>query len=60
MKMDGELARNPLKGQLGDALPAVMCSARHNPLLILPALRPYCARCLRPMQAGLAAYHQPC
>ena len=44
MKMDGRLARNPLKGQLGDAIHAVMCGAGHNLRLILAALRLYCAR----------------
>lgn len=31
MKMDGRLARNPLKGALGEALRAVMCGAGRNP-----------------------------
>ncbi len=44
MKMDGRLARNPLKGALGDAIHAVMCGAGHNLRLILTALRLYCAR----------------
>lgn len=39
MKMDGRLARNPLKGQLGDAIHALMCGAGHNLRLILAALR---------------------
>jgi hypothetical protein len=30
MKTDGRLARNPLKGALGDALHAVLCGAGHN------------------------------
>ena len=30
MKMDGRLGRNPLKGQLGDTMHAVMCGAGHN------------------------------
>lgn len=38
MKMDGCLARNPLKGALGDALHAVMCGAGHNLRMILAAL----------------------
>ncbi len=42
--MDGRLARNPLKGALGDALHAVMCGAGHNLRLILAALRLCCAR----------------
>ena len=44
MKMDGRLARNPLKGALGDAIHAVMCGAGHNLRLILAALRLFCAR----------------
>ena len=44
MKMDGRLARNPLKGALGDALHAVMCGAGHNLRLILAKLRLLCAR----------------
>ncbi len=39
MKMDGRLARNPLKGALGDALHAVLCGAGHNLRLILARLR---------------------
>lgn len=44
MKMDGRLGRNPLKGQLGDAIHAVLCGAGHNLRLILAALRFYCAQ----------------
>ena len=44
MKMDGRLARNPLKGAMGDALHVVMCSAGHNLRLILAALQLLCAR----------------
>jgi IS5 family transposase len=39
MKMDGRLARNPLKGALGDALHAVLCGAGHNIRLIIAKLR---------------------
>jgi IS5 family transposase len=39
MKMDGRLARNPLKGALGDALHALMCGAGHNIRLLLKKLR---------------------
>lgn len=35
--MDGRLARNPPKGQLGDAIHAVMCGAGHNLRLIFRA-----------------------
>ena len=55
MKMDGRLARNPLKGALGDALHAVMCGAGHNLRLILAALRLYCARFGLSMQALISA-----
>ena len=55
MKMDGRLARNPLKGQLGDALHAVMCGAGHNLRLILAALRLYCARFGLALQTFIAA-----
>ncbi|KTT25748.1 hypothetical protein NS331_04680 [Pseudacidovorax intermedius] len=55
MKMDGRLARNPLKGALGDALHAVMCGAGHNLRLILAALRLYCSRIALFMQDVIAA-----
>jgi transposase, IS5 family len=38
MKTDGRLARNPLKGALGDALHAVLCGAGHNIRLMLNKL----------------------
>ncbi len=44
MKMDGRLARNPLKGPLGDALHAVLCGAGHNIRLLLKKLRLFCAK----------------
>lgn len=44
MKIDGKLARNPLKGALGDALLAVMCGAGHNIRLRLRKLRLLCAQ----------------
>jgi len=55
MKMDGRLARNPLKGAVGDALHAVMCGAGHNLRLILAALRLCCARFGLTIQAVVAA-----
>ena len=55
MKMDGRLARNPLKGALGDALHAVMCGAGHNLRLILAKLRLLCARLRLDLYALLAA-----
>lgn len=39
MKNDGLLGRNYLKGELGDALHAVLCAAGHNIRLILRQLR---------------------
>ncbi|RDI24953.1 IS4 family transposase [Pseudacidovorax intermedius] len=59
MKMDGRLARNPLKGALGDALHAVMCGAGHNLRLILAALRLYCARIGFAVQKVIAALIAP-
>jgi IS5 family transposase len=59
MKIDGRLSRNPLKGALGDALHAVMCSAGHNMRLILAALRLYCARLGLPIAAVIAALTAP-
>ena len=43
MKSDGRLARNPLKGALGDALHAVLCGAGHNIRLLLGLLRLFVA-----------------
>jgi IS5 family transposase len=57
MKMDGRLARNPLKGAIGDALFAVLCGAGHNLRLILRKLRlfysPFLAAVLRNILATL-------
>ena len=39
MKSDGLLARNWLKGALGDAMHAVLCGAGHNLRMILAHLR---------------------
>jgi IS5 family transposase len=39
MKNDGLLRRNHLKGELGDALHAILCGAGHNICLILRTLR---------------------
>ena len=51
MKLDGKLARNHLKGALGDALHALLCGAGHNLRLILRHL----ARLLRALFLLLAA-----
>jgi transposase, IS5 family len=61
MKLDGKLARNHLKGALGDAIHALLCGAGHNLRLILR----YLARLLRallyllaaPAQTDNAAFH---
>lgn len=58
MKMEGRLARNPLKGAFGDALHAVMCGAGHNLRMILAKLRLLCAR-LRINLAALVAALRP-
>ena len=42
MKADGLLARNWLKGALGDAMHAVLCGAGHNLRMILAHLRVLC------------------
>ncbi len=55
MKMEGRLARNPLKGALGDALHAVMCGAGHNLRMILAKLRLLCARIGITLRALLAS-----
>jgi transposase, IS5 family len=44
MKSDGRLARNFLKGKVGDAMNAILCGAGHNLRKILNHLRLYCAR----------------
>ena len=51
MKLDGRLARNHLKGALGDAIHALLCGAGHNLRLILRHL----ARLLRALFRLLAA-----
>ena len=39
MKTEGRLARNPLKGSLGDAIHAVLCGAGHNLRLLIARMR---------------------
>ena len=51
MKLDGRLARNHLKGALGDAIHALLCAAGHNLRLILRRL----ARLLRALLQSLTA-----
>jgi IS5 family transposase len=51
MKLDGRLARNHLKGALGDAIHALLCGAGHNLRLILRHM----ARLLRALLRVLAA-----
>ena len=60
MKMDGRLARNPLKGALGDALHAVMCGAGHNLRIILAKLRLLCALIGITLRALLASLSSTC
>ena len=59
MKSDGRLARNPLKGALGDALHAVMCGAGHNIRLLLKKLRLFCALLGIDLPAMLGALRGP-
>ena len=51
MKLDGRLARNHLKGAVGDAIHALLCGAGHNLRLILRHL----ARLVRALLRLLAA-----
>jgi IS5 family transposase len=44
LKSDGRLSRNFLKGQLGDAMNALLCDAGHNLRKILNQLMLYCVR----------------
>ena len=53
------VARNPLKGALGDALHAVVCGASHNIRLSLKKLRLLCAEILAELRAQLAATADP-
>jgi transposase, IS5 family len=43
LKSDGRLGRNFLKGELGDAMNALLCGAGHNLRKILNQLRLFCA-----------------
>ncbi|MDP2152093.1 MAG: hypothetical protein Q8J66_00305, partial [Methylotenera sp.] len=45
MKSDGRLGRNWLKGELGDALHAMLCGAGHNLRMILRAIRLFYGHC---------------
>jgi len=44
LKADGRLARNVLKGTLGDAINALLCGAGHNLRKILNQLRRFCVQ----------------
>ena len=61
MKLDGRLARNHLKGALGDAIHALLCGAGHNLRLILRHLARLLRALLRllaaPAQTDNAAFH---
>ena len=58
MKLDGKLARNHLKGALGDAVQALLCGAGHNLRLILRHLATLLRALLRRL-AGLAPQRHP-
>lgn len=51
LKSDGRLARNFLKGAVGDAMNALLCGAGHNMRKILKKLRLFC------VQSGIAVQH---
>jgi IS5 family transposase len=57
MKTDGLLDRNWLKGELGNALHAVMCGAGHNLRLILARLR--ARHCALIAVTTMLAYSRP-
>ena len=56
MKADGKLGRNWLKGQIGDAIHAVLCGAGHNIRLLLRRLRRFYAQFLAMMLALLGGH----
>ncbi len=49
LKNDGLLGRNYLKGELGDALHAILCGAGHNIRMILRRLRIFLSHFCRPL-----------
>ena len=53
MKMDGRLARCPLKGRIGDAVFAVLCACGHNIRKILAHLRALLSLCFQMIVAIL-------
>jgi len=57
MKAEGKLGRNWLKGQIGDAIHAVLCGAGHNIRLLLRRLRRFYAHCLAMILALLGGYN---
>lgn len=54
MKNDGRLRRNWLKGELGDALHAMLCGAGHNLRMILRAIRLFYGSCFTTQRQWLA------
>ncbi len=59
MKNDGRLGRNWLKGELGDALHAMLCGAGHNLRMILRAIRLFYGHDFtHPLQLLVDAIHQ--
>lgn len=59
MKNDGLLDRNWLKGEIGDAMHALLCGAGHNLRLILAALRAFLAFVLVVLGAALRGDAEP-
>jgi len=59
MKADGLLARNWLKGTLGDAMHAVLCGAGHNLRMILAHLRVLLLASLGPLVLALLFLTRP-
>lgn len=56
MKMDGRLARCPLKGAAGDAIFAVLCGCGHNIRKLLAYLRALLLHCLAWLETSIAGY----
>ena len=56
MKMDGRLARCPLKGAAGDAIFAVLCGCGHNIRKLLAYLRALLLLCIAWLGTTIAGY----
>lgn len=57
MKSDGLLAKNWLRGALGDAMHAVLCGAGHNLRMILARLRAFCCAFIALLELAAPALH---